>query len=589
MTRFHACVLSLFLLAALPLPAQAPQLSDVYTQIRLEETNNSKIMWIIHEIADVYGPRVTGTPNLKAADDWAVKTMTSWGLSNAHLEPWTFQPPSAATPVPGWENTELSAVALAPFHQQLIVQPLAWTPSTKGVVTAQVVLIEPPGMAPPTGGGGFGAPPPPPAAAPTGTPPPMPPAVKPAPAPQPTQAELDAYLNSIRDKVRGAIVLVGKHVEVPENFTPAPLRRPDEEWKSRFDPKNPRGGFNFPPPPQSPPGQLTRQEVNRVVDQFLVDNGALVRINDAGRDHGVIVAQQNSTYDWTRAVPTLVMRNEDYGRIARALADGTAVTLRVNIQNREFPEGTTAYDAIGEIPGSDKKDEVVMLGGHYDSWHDATGATDNGIGSSMMLEAIRILAALHVRPRRTIRVALWSGEEEGLLGSLAYVKQHFGSFEDPKPEFAKLDAYFNIDSGTGKPRGASIFGPPEAAGVVREALMPFQDWGFTGASATTSRRTGGTDSTSFNNAGLPGIGLAQDPFDYGSFTHHTTLDTYERIYEEDVREGAVEIAAAVYALAMADQMVPRFTAENMPKPAPEPGPGSEAKPAYHVPAAATKQ
>jgi Zn-dependent M28 family amino/carboxypeptidase len=283
-------------------------------------------------------------------------------------------------------------------------------------------------------------------------------------------------------------------------------------------------------------------------------------------------------------VPTLVMRNEDYGRISRFLADGTAVTVRLNIQNKEYPEGTTAYNAIGEIPGSDKKDEVVMLGGHYDSWHDATGATDNGIGSSMMLEAVRILTTLHVKPRRTIRIALWSGEEEGLLGSLAYVQQHFGSFESPKPEFAKLDAYFNIDSGTGKPRGAGVFGPASAADMVREAMMPFADWGFTGAVASDSRRTGGTDSTSFNNAGLPGIGLAQDAFDYGSFTHHTNLDTYERIYEEDVREGAVEIASAVYALAMADQMVPRFKAEEMPKPAPEPGPGSQAAPVRHVPA-----
>jgi hypothetical protein len=588
MTKLYAGALSFFLLAALPLPAQAPGLSDVYAQIRTEETNNSKIMWIIHEIADVYGPRVTGTPNLKAADDWAVKTMTSWGLVNAHLEPWTFQPPSAAMPVPGWENMELSAVALTPFHGQLIVQPLAWTPSTKGVVTSQVVMIEPPGMAPPAGGGfgGFGAPAAAPAAAPNATPPPMPAPAAASPAKQPTQAELDAYLNSIKDKVRGAIVLVGKHVEVPENFNPAPLRRPDDEWKTRFDPKNPRGGFNFPQPPALPEGQLSRQEVNRVVDQFLVDNGALVRINDAGRDHGVIVAQQNATYDWSRAVPTLVMRNEDYGRISRFLADGTPVTLRVNIQNKEYPEGATAYNAVGEIPGTDKKDEVVMLGGHYDSWHDATGATDNGIGSSMMLEAIRILATLHVKPRRTIRVALWTGEEEGLLGSLAYVQQHFGSFENPKPEFAKLDAYFNIDSGTGKPRGAGVFGPPAAADMIRDALMPFQDWGFTGAIASDSRRTGGTDSTSFNNAGLPGIGLAQDPFDYGSFTHHTNLDTYERIYEEDVREGAVEIAAAVYAVAMADQMVPRFAADKMPKPAPEPGPGAEAKPAYHVPSAA---
>jgi hypothetical protein len=411
----------------------------------------------------------------------------------------------------------------------------------------------------------------------------MPAAAKPAEPKQPTRAELDAYLNSVKDKVRGAIVFVGKHVEVAEDMNPAPMRRPEDEWKSRFDAKNPRP-FRFPEPQKLPEGQLTRAEVSRQVDQFLVDNGALARINDAGRAHGVIIAQQNGTYDWTRAVPTLVMRNEDYGRISRFLGDGTAVTLRINIHNKEYPEGAAAYNAIGEIPGTDKKDEIVMLGGHYDSWHDATGATDNGIGSSMMLEAVRILSALHVKPRRTIRIALWSGEEQGLLGSLAYVREHFGSFENQKPEFAKLDAYFNIDSGTGKPRGAFIFGPAGAADLIREAMMPFADWGFMGTLATDSRRTGGTDSTSFNNAGLPGIGLAQDAFDYGSFTHHTNLDTYERIYEEDVREGAVEIASAVYSLAMADQMVPRFKPEEMPKPVPEPGPGSQAAPVRHVPA-----
>ncbi len=571
-------------LTAAPLASLAPEIQQVYAQIRAEETNDSKIMWIIHEVADVYGPRMTGTPNLKAADDWAVKTMASWGLQNTHLEPWTFQPPSAATPVPGWENMEMTAEAVAPFHGQLMVKPLAWTPGTTGEVTAQVVLIDPPGMAPPRGGGfnffGASTPPPP---EPKWAAPPMPPAEKPTDPKQPTQAELDAYLNSVKDKVHGAIVFVGEHVEVPEDMNPAPMRRPEEEWKSRFDAKNPRP-FRFPEQPKLPEGQLTRQEVSRQVDQFLVDNGALVRVNDAGRAHGVIVAQQNGTYDWTRAVPTLVMRNEDYGRISRLLGDGAPVTLKVNIQNREYPDGTTAYNAIGEIPGTDKKDEIVMLGGHYDSWHDATGATDNGIGSSMMLEAVRLLAAMHVQPRRTIRIALWSGEEEGLLGSLAYVKQHFGSFEDQKPEYAKLDAYFNIDSGTGRPRGAGVFGPAAAADMVRDAMMPFADWGFTGVMPSDSRRTGGTDSTSFNNAGLPGIGLAQDAFDYGSFTHHTNLDTYERIYEEDVRTGAVEIASAVYALAMADQMVPRFKDSEMPKPVPEPGPGSQATKVRHVPA-----
>ncbi|MGH9742558.1 MAG: M20/M25/M40 family metallo-hydrolase [Candidatus Acidiferrum sp.] len=579
MTKLCGCVLCFLFLAAMPLPA--PGLAGMYAQIRAEETDHSKIMWIIHEIADVHGPRLTGTPNLKTADDWAVETMNSWGLANVHLEPWTFQPPSAATPVPGWENMELAAEAVAPFHGQLMVKPLAWTPSTKGVVTAQVVMIDPPGLVLPTRGFNFfeGPPPPP---EPKWAAPPMP-TVKPAETKQPTQAELDAYLNSVKDKVRGAIVFVGKHAEVAEDMNPAPMRRPEDEWKSRFDAKNPRP-FHFPERPKLPEGQLSRQEVSRQVDQFLVDNGALVRVNDAGRAHGVIVAQQNGTYDWTRAVPTLVMRNEDYGRISRIMDDETPVTLRINVENKEYPEGTTVYNAIGEIPGTDKKDEIVMLGGHYDSWHGATGATDNGIGASMMLEAMRILTALHVKPRRTIRVALWSGEEEGLLGSLAYVKQHFGSFEDQKPEYAKLDAYFNIDSGTGKPRGAGVFGPEGAADMVRDAMSPFADWGFMGVLKTDSRRTGGTDSTSFNNAGLPGIGLAQDPFDYGSFTHHTNLDTYERIYEEDVREGAVEIASAVYALAMVDDMVPRFKDSEMPKPVPEPGPGSEATTVRHVPA-----
>jgi carboxypeptidase Q len=582
MARVCFSLLALLLLAAMPSSAQAPSLSDVYAQIRAEETNNSKIMWLIHEISDVYGPRVTGTPSLKAADDWAVKTLASWGLSNAHLEPWTFQPPSAAKPVPGWENISLLAEAESPFRGQLMVKPLAWTPSTKGVVTAHVVQLDPPGLAPPSGRGFnfFGGPAP--STEPKWAAPPMPERPKQEDPKQPTQAELDSYLNSVRSKVRGAIVFVGKHVEVPEEMNPLPMRRPEDEWKARFDSRNARP-FRFPEQPKLPEGQLTRAEVSREIDQFLVDAGALVRVNDSGRPYGVIVAQQNSTYDSTRAVPTLVMRNEDYGRISRILADGTPVTLRVSIQNKEYPEGATAYNAIAEIPGSDKKDEIVMLGGHYDSWHDATGATDNGIGSSMMLEAVRILSALHVKPRRTIRIALWSGEEEGLLGSLAYVEQHFGSAENPKPEFAKLDAYFNIDSGTGKPRGAGVFGPPAAAGMIREILAPFQDWGLVGAIATDSRRTGGTDSTSFNHAGLPGIGLAQDPFDYGSFTHHTNLDTYERIYEEDVREGAVEIASAVYAVAMADQMVPRFAAEAMPKPVEEPGPGSRATPVRHVP------
>jgi Zn-dependent M28 family amino/carboxypeptidase len=262
------------------------------------------------------------------------------------------------------------------------------------------------------------------------------------------------------------------------------------------------------------------------------------------------------------------MRNEDYGRIARILDDHTPVTIEANIVNKMYPEGKTSYNTIAEIPGTDRKDEVVMLGGHLDSWHSATGATDNAIGCAVMMEAARILKAIGVQPRRTIRVALWSGEEEGLLGSLAYVKQHFGTAEAPKPEFAKFNGYLNVDSGTGRVRGASVFGPDGDARILRDALASFKDLKFEGVISTRSRATGGTDSTSFNNAGLPGIGFGQDTIEYGSHTHHTNLDTYERIIEGDVRDSAVVIAAALYQLAMQDQMLPRFSATEMPPPVP---------------------
>jgi Zn-dependent M28 family amino/carboxypeptidase len=308
--------------------------------------------------------------------------------------------------------------------------------------------------------------------------------------------------------------------------------------------------------------------VARQLDEFVVAAGAAVRINDAGREHGQIRAFNNRTFDLTKAVPTVVMRNEDYGRLARLIADGRSVELEVNIVNRTYPEGATVYNVVAEIPGTDKAQEVVMLGGHIDSWHSATGATDNAIGCATMLEAIRILQAIGVKPRRTIRVALWSGEEQGLLGSQAYVKEHFGMVENPKPEHANFAGYFNIDSGTGRARGASVFGPPEAATILREATKPFADNGFFGVNATQSRQRGGTDSTSFNEAGLPGIGIQQDPIEYNSHTWHTNLDTYERIVEEDVKKSAVAVASAIYHLAMREQMLPRAPAGQMPKPAP---------------------
>jgi carboxypeptidase Q len=270
-----------------------------------------------------------------------------------------------------------------------------------------------------------------------------------------------------------------------------------------------------------------------------------------------------------------VMRNEDYGRISRLLADKRQVELEFEIVNRNYPEGRTAYNAIAEIPGTDKGDEVVMLGGHLDSWHAATGATDNAIGCSVMMEAVRILSAIGAKPRRTIRVALWSGEEQGLLGSQAYVRQHFGTFEDQKPEYSKLSAYFNMDSGTGRIRGLTAFGPAATGDVLRQATASFKDLGMLGATTTRSRGTGGTDSTSFNAAGLPGINTVLDPIQYQTYTWHTNLDTYERIVEDDVKKAAIVIAGAVYHLAMRDELLPRFSKDEMPRslvPAPPPPP-----------------
>jgi carboxypeptidase Q len=531
-TLLLCCV---FLQSPLPIFSQGAIETDINVRIRKEEIDNSQIMRTLHYFTDVYGPRLTGTPNLKAAGEWAVKQMQSWGFENAHLEPWNFGHP-------GWANERAYGHIIAPVQEALVFEVLAWTPGTKGLVAApasQIILPD-----------------------------------------RPTQEELSAYFESVKDKVKAKIVLVGKQVIVPVNITPPPKRLSDEDLRPRFDPDAKPTPTPSPSPTPTPkPGQLTFAQVGEQLDKFLRDNGALVRVNDAGREHGQIRAFNNRTYDTEKVVPTVVLRNEDYGRITRLLADGQSVSLEFFIRNRVFPEGTTAYNTVAEIPGTDKRDEVIMLGGHLDSWHSATGATDNAIGCAVMMEAARILKAIGVRPRRTIRVALWSGEEEGLLGSQAYVKEHFGSFETPKPDFFKFGGYFNIDSGTGRARGMSVFGPAEAADPLREAFGPFSYLGVIGATNTRSRGLGGSDNTSFNQAGLPGIGTLQDPIEYGTHTWHTNLDTYERVIEDDVKKSAMVIAAAVYQLAMRDELLPRFKREEMPPPPPPPSPSPTPTPA----------
>jgi Predicted aminopeptidases len=511
---------------------QADQIDTAMNaKLRTEGLDHSKVMWIEHYLTDVYGPRPIGSPNHVAAANWAMKTMTSWGMKNAHLEPFTWRGV-------GWLPGKATGFITSPVKANLKFETVPWSPSTKGTVRGEVVSIVPPDS--------------------------------------PTEAELSAFLAPLASKVKGHIVMIGAPPEVPVNFNERPKRTPDDQVRARYagGGRGGRGGAGFPGgrgrgQTATPDGHLSAREVNQRITAFLRENMPSLRLiaQGGGRIPGVIVAQNGAGQiydDTTPQPPAVILRTDDYGRIFRIIADGTPVTVEFNVQNQYFPEGKTSYVTVAEIPGTDKADEVVMLGGHLDSWTSATGATDNAIGCSIMMEAARILLASGAKPHRTIRVALWSGEEEGLLGSFAYVKQHFGSAEEPTKDFNKLDAYWNIDDGTGRVRGASVFGPPEAAAVVAQYLKPFEDWGVFGAAASSARVEGGSDNGAFAVAGLPGIGTQQDNIEYNSTTWHTNLDTYERIVPEDVMHNAVVTASLVYHLANRDQMLPRFAPGEMP-------------------------
>jgi carboxypeptidase Q len=531
-----------------PLHSQEPVDVATIDRIKAEEMNRSQIMDIMSWLSDVYGPRLTWSPNLTRAGDWAMGEMKKWGLTNVHEERWN-TPPGL-----GWENERFSLMATSPMPFIVEAVPQAWSASTKGTVTGAAVLVE--------------------------------------------AGCSDELRAQYAGKLKGAFVLPSAPLNRPVNdFEPTARRLSDSALAelAAAQPGGGRGGRGGgrggPPAPARSPiceRQFARDSVAAVASgrggrgggrggffgrgglnvgdtttvRWLETQGvAGILLGDVSHVGGDIGTNNGaSRVAGAPRVPTVHVAQESYGRIARMLEKKVPVTLALDMENKFFPQNTSSFNVIGEIPGTDPrlKDEVVMIGAHFDSWHSGTGATDNGAGSGVMLEAMRLLRALDLKPKRTIRIALWTGEEQGLLGSRAYVAQHFGTRDasgfHPTAEQSKLAAYFNVDNGSGKIRGVYLQGI-EAERPIFDAWMdPFKGMGM---KTLTINNTGGTDHLSFIGVGLPGFQFIQDPLDYGNVTHHTNQDVYERLQPDDMKFNAAVVASFAWQAAQRDEKLPR--------------------------------
>jgi carboxypeptidase Q len=501
---------------------------DAIYQIKDEGFQRSKVMETLSWLTDVYGPRLTNSPGFRKAGEWAVKEMTSWGLTNVKLEPFPFGR--------GWSNEKFTMTATTPGGSfPVIGMATAWTPGTAGAVSADGVFA-------------------------------------------PLASEDD--LAQFKGKLQGKIVFTQPPRDVPATWTAPASRHTDKalEDLARETDATPRGRFGGragAPGRQGGPAAAGRggaQSFAQRLTQFLKEEGAIATVTTGARgDGGTLFVQgaaaANRQPNADAGLPAVVIAVEHYGRIVRALQKNMPVKIDLEIRNT-FHEGDTAsFNVVGEIPGTDKADEVVMLGAHFDSWHGATGATDNAAGSAVMMEAMRILKQSGLRLRRTVRIALWGGEEQGLIGSREYVTAHFANAADMvlKPAHAKLSGYFNVDNGTGAIRGVYLQGNEAVAPIFEAWMKPFNNIGM---STLTIRDTGGTDHQSFDRVGLPGFQFIQDDVEYDTRTHHSNMDSYERIQEEDMRKNAVIVAAFVYDTANRDERLPR-----KPLPAPTGGRG----------------
>jgi len=511
---------------------------DVIAKIRDEGLNKSKIMETLSYLTDVIGPRLTNSPNMKRANEWTRDTMMKWGMQNAKLEPWG---PFGR----GWSLRGYHASVVEPQNISLIGFPKAWSTSTKGTVSAEVVYFNP---------------------------------------------KDEAELETFKGKLAGKIVLVADIREQKADFGGMGTRRKDEDLKKMADwtPQpagqgGGQGGRNF------GAGQafnakrwnlLLSEGVAVVVDSSSKGSGGTVFVSGAAAVPNIPVEGTPTApvrvYDKTsesRIIPQLTISIEDANRLIRMMKGGIKPKMSVNIDAQFHDDDLMGYNTVAEIPGTDPKlkDEVVMVGAHLDSWHSAGGATDNAAGSAVAMEAARILLAAGLKPRRTIRVALWSGEEQGLNGSREYVKQQFGEMKGgaafgppnpnaPKPElikganYDKLSVYYNLDNGTGKIRGVYMQGNDAVRPYFQAWLTPFNDLG---AKWLTLQNTGGTDHLSFDRIGLPGFQFIQDEIEYSTRTHHSNQDNYDRIQADDMKQAATVMAAFVYQSAMMDEKMPR--------------------------------
>ena len=485
---------------------------DAIFRIKEEGFSRSQVMEIESYLTDVYGPRLTNSPNIKAAADWTTKKMNDWQLANVKTEAWE---PFGR----GWSNEKFFAEMVGPRPFILIGYPKAWTPGTNGPVTADVIYA-------------------------------------------PITKEED--MQKFKGQLKGKIVITQAPDPVLPHFEADAKRYTDAELADLASYQI-TGGADKARDDRIAQFRAQR-ELQTKITKFFLDEGVVAWLEDQRGDDGTVFAQQGGSRDPKDppSLPRVALAAEHYGRIYRLLEKKIPVSITLDIENKFYDDDLKSFNITGEIPGTDKADEVVMLGGHFDSWQAGTGATDNGAGSAVMLEAIRILKASGLKMRRTVRVGLWTGEEEGLLGSRAYVKAHFGDPETMKllPEQAKLDAYYNIDNGTGKIRGVYLQGNEAVAPIFNAWMEPFYNLGMTTLSI---RNTGGTDHLSFNAVGLPGFQFIQDPMDYDSRTHHSNMDLYERVQEADMKQIAVIVASFVYMTANRPDMMPR-------KPLPPPTP-----------------